>query len=326
MLQNFKYNYVICGSGGFYNIGYRDIMNLPNVNYYESYKEGIQTTWMQRLVRLTFSKKANQYIRTPFSIITYPRIYKPKFEDNKPLCFLFFGNVQYVYQTSYLSYLRDTYPNVKLVLYMQDLICKNTELNFDRCRNSFDVILSYDKGDSDKYGLHFHPTPMSRVHVEQDAQLEKSDIYFCGYAKTRYPLIHKLYKKYSSMGLKCDFHIMKFPKGEEKIEGIHYDDEFLTYEHNIQHVLNSKSVLEIMQEGADGFTPRVWESIIYDRHLLTNNESLSHSEYYNPDFMHDINDSNIVHALKREVAYDTTQKNKLSPIHLLTFIDNLLSC
>ena len=44
------------------------------------------------------------------------------------------------------------------------------------------------------------------------------------------------------------------------------------------------------------------------------------------DFMHDINDSNIAHALKREVVYDTNQKNKLSPIHLLTFIDNLLSC
>ena len=119
---------------------------------------------------------------------------------------------------------------------------------------------------------------------------------------------------------------MKFPKGEEKIDGIHYDDEFLTYEQNIQHVLNAKSVLEIMQEGADGFTPRVWESIIYDRHLLTNNESLSQSEYYNSDYMHDVNDSDIVHALKREVAYDTNQKNKLSPIHLLTFIDNLLSC
>ena len=39
MLHNFNYNYVICGAGGFYNIGYRDIMNLPNVNYYESYKQ-----------------------------------------------------------------------------------------------------------------------------------------------------------------------------------------------------------------------------------------------------------------------------------------------
>lgn len=326
MLHNFNYNYVVCGAGGFYNIGYRDIMNLPNVNYYESYKQGIQTTWIQRLVRLTFSKKANQYVRTPFSKITYPRIYKPMFEDNKPLCFLFFGNVQYVYQTSYLSYLRDTYPNVKIVLYMQDLICRNPDLNFEGCRNAFDVILSYDKGDAEKYGLHFHPTPMSRVHVEQDARLEKSDVYFCGYAKTRYPLIHELYRKYTDMGLRCDFHIMKFPIGEEKVEGIHYDDEFLTYEQNIQHVLNAKSVLEIMQEGADGFTPRVWESIIYDRHLLTNNESLRHSEYYNPEFMHDVNDSNIVHALKREVTYDTNQKNKLSPIHLLTFIDQLLSC
>ena len=326
MHQNFNYNYVICGAEGYYDIGYRDIMNLPNVNYYGSYKDGIQTKWMKRLVRLTFSKKANQYVRTPFSRITYPRIYKPLFKNNKPLCFIFFGAIQYVYQTSYLSYLRKTYPNVKIVLYMQDLIDKNKSLNFGACRNSFDLILSYDKGDAEKYGLHFHPTPMSYVDVERDTKLTESDVYFCGYAKTRYPLIHELYLRYTALGMKCDFHIMQFPEGEKRIDGIHYEGKNLSYEQNIQHVLNTKAVLEIMQEGADGFTPRVWESIIYDKHLLSNNASLHHSEYYNADFMHDIYDANVLQLVNMPVRYDSNHKNILSPTHLLKFIDELLSC
>ena len=119
---------------------------------------------------------------------------------------------------------------------------------------------------------------------------------------------------------------MQFPEGEKRIDGIHYEGKNLSYEQNIQHVLNTKAVLEIMQEGADGFTPRVWESIIYDKHLLSNNASLHHSEYYNADFMHDIYDANVLQLVNMPVRYDSNHKNILSPTHLLKFIDELLSC
>ena len=301
-------------------------MDLPNVNYHSLYTDSIRSKWLKRLVRLTFSKKVNQYVSTPFSSITYPRIYKPSFKDDRPLCFLFFGSVQYVYKTSYLAYLRAKYPDVKIVLYMQDLISRNHELNFQQCRDSFDLILSYDQGDAQQFGLHFHPTPMSPVDIECDPDLGPCDVFFCGYAKTRYPLIHEVYKRYTALGLKCDFHIMQFPQDEAKVDGIHYDNQIFTYRQNIQHVLNAKAILEIMQEGADGFTPRVWESIIYDKHLLTNNLSLHHSEFFDPRFMHDINDPDIARLVNNPIAYDQISKNRLSPIHLLKFIDNLLSC
>lgn len=322
--SSLKYNYVICGAGGYYDIGYRDIMDLSGVNYYSSYIDCAKTKLGKLLVRLNFSEKVNRIVSTPLSRLVYPLVYKPSFDEKKPLCYLFFGNVQYVYQTSFLDYLRATYPEVKLVLYMQDLISRNSKLQFDIYRDKFDLILSYDKGDATKYGLPFHPTPMSDVFFESDPNLEKSDVYFCGFAKTRYPLIHELYKKYTELGLECDFHIMQYPNDEERIEGVHYEDKIFTYEQNIQHVLNTKAVLEIMQEGADGFTPRVWESIIYSKHLLTNNETLRLSEYYDEKFMHDINSSNIRGLINTPVSYSTQQKARLSPVHLLEYIDKLL--
>lgn len=323
-ISSLKYNYVICGAGGYYDIGYRDIMDLSGVNYYSSYDDCVKTKLGKLLVRLNFSDKVNRMVSTPFSRLVYPLIYKPNFGEKKPLCYLFFGNVQYVYQSSFLDYLRSTYPDMKLVLYMQDLISRNSKLKFDACREKFDLILSYDKGDAVKYGLPFHPTPMSDVFFESDPNLSKSDVYFCGFAKTRYPLIHELYKKYTELGLKCDFHIMQHPNNEEKIKGIHYEDKIFTYEQNIQHVLNTKAVLEIMQEGADGFTPRVWESIIYGKHLLTNNDSLPLSEYYDERFMHHINISSIKNLINTPVLYSVSQKTRLSPIHLLEYIDELL--
>lgn len=326
MEQNkLQYNYIICGCGGYYDVGYRDIMHLSNVKYYHSYNEGVYSSLLKKMIRFNFSQKVNKYIRTPFARVVYPHIFRPVFTDNKPLCFIFFGNVEFVYQTSYISYLRATYPNVKIVLYMQDLISKNPRLNFNTCKDLFDVILSYDKGDCIKYNLQFHPTPMSYVSIEKDISLPKSDIYFCGYAKTRYPLIHELYKRYSDLGLKCDFHIMKFPEGETKVDGIHYEERNFTYEQNIQHVMNTKAVLEIMQEGADGYTPRVWESIIYDKHLLTNNINLQNSEYYNSGYMHDICTPDLFSVISKPVLYTSEEKEILSPTHLLKYIDNLLS-
>lgn len=324
-LDNLKYNYVICGSTeGYYDFGYHDIMELKSVNYYHTYDECVNTKLEKLLIRLNFSRKINRFIKTPFAKFVYPRIYRPKFENNNPICFLFFGNTEYVFQTSFLEYIRENYPNSKIVLFMQDLIRRNTRLDFAAWRDSFDLILSYDKGDCDKYNLHFHPTPMSELEVVEDSGLEHSDIFFCGYAKNRYAQIHEFYEKFTSLGLKCDFHIMQFPEGEKQISGIHYDVHNLTYEQNIQHVLKSKCILEIMQEGADGYTPRVWESIIYDRHLISNNIMLKSAEFYNPSYMHMVDEVSSAGILDLPVQYTSSEKRYLSPTHLLTYIDNLL--
>lgn len=319
-----KYNYVICGSLGYYEIGYRDIMSLECVNYYESYNDGVKNRLIRLAIRLNFSKKVNRIIASPFSSFVYPYIYKPHFKNIKPLCYIFFGHVEYIYQTSFLKYLRKTYPGIKIVLYMQDLISRNSLLNFDSCRETFDLILSYDQGDCKKYGLYFHPTPMSLVKVPDNNKLEKYDVYFCGYAKSRYPIINRLYKILTAKGLKCDFYLMNYPDNEHKINGVHYNEPLFSYEQNIQHVLNSRCVLEVMQDNADGFTPRVWESIMYDRHLLTNNTLIGHSEFYNSRNMHFIKKDDVLSWINTDANYSESEKTKLSPVHLLQFIDSLL--
>ena len=94
--------------------------------------------------------------------------------------------------------------------------------------------------------------------------------------------------------MKCDFNIMGLPKGEKRISGINYPDILFSYTENIQHILKTKCILEIMQDNADGFTPRLWESIIYDRHLLSNNKNIASSIFYNAEGCHIINEINII--------------------------------
>lgn len=324
--KELKYNYIIIGSSfPYYDYGYKDIMNLDGVKYFSSFLEGLNSPFIRFLVRIFFSKRVNQFIKKPFTKFVYKRIYNAYFNEEKPVCIIFFAD-QY-YEISYIDFLHKKYQNSKFVLYFQDLVAnKLADLKYiDILKQKFDVIISYDKRDSQKYSLYYYPTPMSIVDVEKDEKIKESDIFFCGYAKNRYKIINEIYKKMTNIGLKCDFYLMNYPDNEERIFGIHYNEPLLSYKANIQHILSTKCVLEIMQEGAVGYTPRLWESIIYEKHLLTNNLSLFESDFYNSKNIHFIDElDNIKEWIKNAVYYSDIEKEKLSPVNLLFYIDSII--
>lgn len=328
-LSDLKYNYVIIGYGGYYKVGYNDIMSLPNVSYHTSYYSGINSKLKRLLVRLTFSRVVNKFFKYPFSNYVYPIIYPHSFSDNKPICFFFFGLAYYAYQSTYIDYLRRQYKKCKIVIFMQDLVNSKSKehLDIEKARNVSDLLLSYDMGDCKRYNMLFHPTPMSHVAIQTDSSIEESDVYYCGMAKTRYPVIHQLYRTLTSMGLKCDFNLMKMPEKEKKMEGVNYPEELFSYEENLKHINRTKCIVEIQQDHADGYTPRLWESIIYDKHLLTNNKCVFSSPYYYSEGIHDVlcvNDSSLSALIKKQIVYPQAIKESLSPIHLLNFIDSHL--
>lgn len=318
-----KYNYVICGAKGFYDVAYRDVMSLPNVRYFSSMYEGVEGWLKRKIVRCTFSRKVNQVIKTPFSHTTFNTILPFRFDDDKPLCFIFFSDYFTLLTPKYFKYLRRRYPNVKLVLYLQDIISSRQNYDIETAKQVFDLVLSYDKGDCEKYGLSYYPTPFSFVDITPNDAIAESDVYFCGKAKTRYQEIFDWYNKLRSWGLKCDFNIIDLEESKRVYgEGITYC-KGLTYIENLQHVQKTKCILEIMQEGADGFTPRLWESIIYDKYLLTNNNSLRESKYRLLEGIRYSNETcnSLVEDLHIPISYDATTKKDLSPIQLLEFVE-----
>lgn len=323
----FNYNYIICGSKGYYLYGYHDVIINPQVRYFTSYLD-VDNMINRLFFKINFSDKINKFVKNPLGLFVFPKLYPHQFSNKKPICFIFFRNHEKVYASGYLNYLRKRYPTCKIILYLQDLVKLKTNYTLDQIKNYFDIIISYDKGDALNYDLLFHPTPMSFIDVDIDNSLPDSDIYFCGYAKNRYKKIMDIYKQCIEQGLKCDFNVMGLPKEEKRIKGINYPENSFSYTENIQHIIKSKCILEIMQNNADGFTPRLWESIIYDRHLLSNNKNIVQSNYYNSDGCHIINDINTINLkewINKPIQYSDTLKNSLSPIHLLQFIDKKLN-
>lgn len=325
--KDLEYNYVIVGSSGYYLVGYHDVINRPDVSYHKDYNTGFNSRFQRNIVRWNFSRVVNKFIDTPFKHYVFPRLFPFNFTNKKPLCFLFFANQLYLYKPAYIKYLKDKFPSARFVLYYQDLLSTYKKLDIEAERHLFDLIISYDYGDSEKYGIEFHPTPMSVVSVVENSSIEESDVYFCGYAKSRYRVVHQLYKQLTDSGLKCDFNLLHMPEGAERLEGINYITKGFDYMLNLQHVLKSKCILEVMQDGADGFTPRLWESIVYNRHLLTNNKLLFSSSFFQEKSMHMIGSedcSNIRSWINEPITSEPSLVERLSPHYLLSFVESKL--
>lgn len=323
-MKETKYNYIIAGVDRYYSIVYKDLQNKPNIKCYKSYIDGIKSKFIQFLVRVDFNIRLNKYIRTPFKFLTYPLIFRNEFRDGKPMCYVFLENQYAVINTSYIDYLKRKNANAKFVLYMQDLVSSLPYYNIDEYKNKFDLILSYDKGDCEKYNLVYNPTPYSSLGNLQHSTKEESDVYFCGYAKQRFKSILDVYDKCTNAGLKCLFFIMGVPKKEQiEHKGIIYDTP-ISYEENIAYIKQTKCILEIMQDNATGYTLRLWESIIYNKHLLSNNLSIKGSKYYDSGNVNFVQDLITYDWINNEVNYSEELKKSLSPLALIERIDSLL--
>ena len=328
-MREYKYNYVICGSiVSYFDLMYRDLKELENVRYFSSFWEGSHNRISYYLKRATFSEKINKFIKLPFSRYTFPRIYPFHFNDDKPICFVFFETSAYMINTSYMEYLSLRYPNSKKVLYMQDLVSKNPFLNLERAKKVMDLIISYDKGDCERYNFLYSPTPMSKFSISEN-DTPFSDVYFCGLIKSqkRYDNIMSVYNLCKSKGLKCLFYLVGVPVELQKnTDGIIYNKK-LSYIENLKHVDHTKCILEVMQEDADGYTLRLWESILYNKHFLTNNIFLKSSIYYNNQNIHFIHDDlvKIDNWINECVENREELIAQISPLNLLSIIDKKIS-
>lgn len=316
------FNFVIYGSGNFFGVAYDELNHFDDVLYLTSIQDVLKSGFGKMLYRITFSPRLNSIISLPFKNLTFKAISSVRFNSSRPICFIFFSNQYHLFNNGYLEYLKQRFPACKVVLYLQDLVKINIQLNIPVLKNKFDLILSYDKGDCAKYNLLYHPTPYSKIDIKSSENYPICDVFFCGKAKTRFDTIYKVYKKLAGHGLNCCFIIVGLPE-EQQINspGLIYCDG-ISYLDNIRYELKAKCLLEIMQEEATGFTPRLWEAIMYDKHLLTNNSSVITSEYYVKEYHHSLEEiENVEKWINKEVVYSDEQKRALSPSLLLKKIE-----
>ena len=276
------------------------------------------------IIRFHFGR-LNKYINLPLKSLWNPTFFKGEFQNNKPICFVFTSIWPNIAETtSLLPYLKKHYQGSKVVLFLQDLY-KFVRVDYTK----YDLSLSFDYGDSEQYGFIYHPLVFSNINQQRDNNSPLYDIYFLGKAKNRLNEIIEAFEILNSAGLSLDFNIVGVKEKDQIYpDKIKYID-MIPYQDNLNHILSSKCVLEIMQKGGLGFTQRTVECVGLNRKMLTNNPMITRAPFYNPNYISQFKsfediDKNFLNKLKEDEVVDYEYKDNLSPIELLCFIDRKL--
>lgn len=296
-----------------YNFHIRDEKNdmlLYNISPFERFS-GI----LFKIFRGHLSIKLNNIIQLPFKQIWNPYILDKKLktiaDNSNELCFLFEGSSYRFVECGFVQYLRKKYKNCYLVFFFDGRVDvfkrEYKHFSIEQMKKIFDIVISYNKSDTEKYGLLLKRPKLIDYKVYQySGRYKNSDAFFVGAAKDRLKDIFDVYKKLSNAGLKCDFHITDVDtKDQLYAESISYNKR-MEYSEVLSRVAATKCVVNILEGGNSGITLRDYEAIAFEKLLITNNYGFSKTDLFireNTIFVDEI--SNSIDKIK----------NKVMPIH-----------
>ena len=282
---------------------------------------------VKRFAYLYQSRKLAKYIKLPQCLL-YPFFFKKTIVEEKPLCFVVLD--RYFITGKYLSYLKKQYPTARFVLLHRDLMrfCRQNAAEGLMDWPYFDLEMTFDSNEAKEYGMSQFDEFESKIEVPISDDYPRSDVFFAGYVKNRLPNLMKAYEIFTKAGLKVEYYLTGV-KLEERVAhpGIEYADKPIPYYEMLYRTINSRCVLEFMQDGAVGNTSRFLEAVMYNKKLITNNASIKDSKFFDPRFIQIVKDASEIDPsfLFKDVDVDYHYNGEFSPIHLIEQIDNELT-
>ncbi len=319
--------YLFISPGSDYNkTGLIELRSVPCCTFYDYVIDDKCSGLIKKLHHIHYSFVLNKYFDLPFQ-----RLWRKKYvlnpvqlDNKKKYCVVFTDISACRVDTSYLKEL-NSWPNITMVLMHANLVSTKERMLKARY-NCFSEILSFDKGDCDKYGFHHYTTYYSKLPLEIPKQLE-SDAFFVGVSKgERHEKLVKLYRRLKETNALPDFYIANHGNRKDREKGIHYN-EWLNYNDVLQKVLKTNCLIEIVGKGHQGFTLRTVEALCYNKRLVTDNPVVKDLKYYKTGFIMytpNVEDADISFITSKEpVEYH--YENEYSPIHILDDIDALFA-
>ncbi|MDY6367563.1 MAG: hypothetical protein SPL13_03490, partial [Clostridia bacterium] len=136
--------------------------------------------------------------------------YKFLFEKENEVLFVFTCQNGLFYQGgffTFVNYLKSKYKNCKCVFYYNDLIstCEPTKL--DGVKSVFDLVLTFDSVEAQKYGISYYGVVHSKALPSNEESAEESDIFYAGSDRGRYNDIIKAFTIFADSGKRCVFYL-----------------------------------------------------------------------------------------------------------------------
>ncbi|MBO4251199.1 MAG: hypothetical protein J5911_00880 [Clostridia bacterium] len=236
---------------------------------------------------------------------------------NEPVVFIFINTFGLFGEDNFWTFidvLKKTFINSKFAFYYYAAVDYCYPALFSQVQKTFDLVLSFDRYSSEKYGTTFYGPINENGIVEPSDICELSDVFFSGNnlgvdknSTLRMDLACELFSFISDKGRKCVFYLdgctesdkeMIFKKITETasnpsgviINGniIKYLDSslnfaYIPYNKSLGYLKKTKAVLEIGSPSDKGFiyTARVAQAMIAGKKLITNAAMIVKEEFYN---------------------------------------------
>ena len=236
---------------------------------------------------------------------------------------------------NFISFLRNKYGDkCKFILYQWDSIINNP--NAIVISPYFDKCLSFDLSDAKKYSWNYRP--LFYINRLANPSLEKKyDMLFIGSMHSQRVSIHYLIKKFCELNrLKYYSHIFSFRIGyfknkyflrkKEFIADIDNDVRFstLSLEECYKLYNTSRILVDYAHPGQSGLTMRTVEALGCGCKMVTNNEAIMSSDFYNPNNIYIYDSTNIDIPLKFiETPYEEIDKEIVRTYSLEYWIDEV---
>lgn len=185
-------------------------------------------------------------------------------------------------------YLRREYPNSKVVLDFDDKVevfCSNPDVDLALAKKSFDLVISFSRTDVEKYGLYWRQPLIPDYSGVQSGKFDECDLFFVGGDKGRFDKIINIFEQCVALGLRCEFFLSGIAKERQRYnDKIHYI-RYISYMEVLERVKNSKCVLNLIQDGAEGITLRDFEAIGMNKILVTNGTAIKSFDFYSEEMV-----------------------------------------
>lgn len=208
-----------------------------------------------------------------------------------------------------------TRSKVKRYLWLWNPIKKNNALNyFQTIKELGFYSYTYEPQTAKNYGIGLL-SQFYRMNIDLPdyTQEYEYDFYFLGLKKERGDKIDEIKTYLIKNGYSVFFYIVENSK------------DAIPYEQNVQNILKTKCIVEIVDDDLEGITLRPLEAIAFKKKLFTNNKNIIHSDLYDKQNIYIYGSNNnldLFSFLNSEIK--TLPNNLLSKYDINTWIKKFI--
>lgn len=243
----------------------------------------------QKIITLHSLPVSKTIIELPFTGLWDSKLFDTsRLSQDDTVYFLFYEGTAFSYSRNYLKHLRKKYKHCRLIhLFRNPMSGVHIPIlkKWQTVRDYYDLSVTLVMADAERLGIAFCDY-WPCLLPDKDFQPENaSDVFFVAQAKDRLPVTLDVYERLADAGLKCSFYVAGIPESGQKYADVIHYNHWISYDEVLQHVRNTKCVLEILPFGQHYSSLRVCEALWYRKKLLTTNMEAPREWFYHPEIV-----------------------------------------